>query len=134
MAWVLRLRAACAAVIVSLALLIAGASPAIAHATLVSSSPADGAVLASSPSEFTLTFNEPVAPLVLKLVNPDGKTDVLQASRARDASLVIPMRARLLTGTHLLSWRVISLDGHPVGGTVVFSVGAPDAAPPSFES
>ncbi|MEJ0078489.1 MAG: copper resistance protein CopC [Alphaproteobacteria bacterium] len=127
-----RLRAACAAVVVSLALPIAAAVPASAHATLISSSPADGAVLAAPPSELTLTFNEPVAPLVLKLVTPDGRTDVLQASRARDAALVIPVHARLPEGTHLLSWRVISLDGHPVGGTIVFSVGAPGAAPPSL--
>ena len=29
----------------------------------------------------------------------------------------------------MLSWRAVSLDGHPVGGTVVFSIGAPSAGP-----
>ncbi|MCG5482007.1 MAG: copper resistance protein CopC, partial [Ensifer alkalisoli] len=33
-------------------------------------------------------------------------------------------------GTHVLSWRVISADGHPVGGSVVFSISEADAAPP----
>ena len=29
----------------------------------------------------------------------------------------------------MLSWRVISADGHPVGGSLLFSVGAPSAQP-----
>ena len=31
----------------------------------------------------------------------------------------------------MLSWRVVSADGHPVGGSVVFSIGAASAAPPA---
>jgi copper transport protein len=36
-------------------------------------------------------------------------------------------------GTHALSWRVVSSDGHPVGGTLIFSVGQPDATTPILE-
>jgi len=32
-------------------------------------------------------------------------------------------------GTHMLSWRVISADGHPVGGVVTFSIGAASGPP-----
>ncbi len=32
---------------------------------------------------------------------------------------------------HVLSWRVMSADGHPVGGALMFSIGAPSAQPPS---
>src|SRR5262249_9186758 len=38
---------------------------------------------------------------------------------------------QLQRGTHLLSWRVISADGHPVGGTLMFSIGAPSGQPAS---
>jgi CopC domain len=31
----------------------------------------------------------------------------------------------LSRGTHLVSWRVVSADGHPVGGALTFSVGEP---------
>jgi copper transport protein len=105
------------------------ASPARAHATLVASDPADGAVVAAPPARFTLSFNEPVSPLVLRLVRPDGAAEVLQAPGGRKASLVIEAPAGLPHGTHVLSWRVVSLDGHPVGGSIVFSVGAPSAGP-----
>ena len=34
----------------------------------------------------------------------------------------------------MLSWRVISTDGHPVAGSLLFSMGAPSAAPPVAEA
>jgi copper transport protein len=40
-------------------LLLLGASPASAHATLLSVDPADGILLAAAPAAITLTFNEP---------------------------------------------------------------------------
>jgi copper transport protein len=101
-----------------------------AHATLVASEPADGAVVAAAPARLTLTFNEPVSPLVLRLVRSDGRSEVLQARSGRDASIVVPVPSGLPQGTHVLSWRVVSLDGHPVGGSVVFSVGAPSVGVP----
>lgn len=100
-------------------------SPALAHATLVSSDPVDGAVIAAPPRQFVLTFNEPVSALVLRVVDANGKALLLQNPSGRDASLVIRASDALPEGTHVLSWRVVSLDGHPVGGSVVFSVGAP---------
>ena len=47
-------------------------TPAFAHATLIKTDPADGAVLAQGPRTISLTFSEPVSPLVLTLVRPDG--------------------------------------------------------------
>jgi copper transport protein len=120
---------AIAAMIAALLVSAVGVAPARAHATMVSSDPPDGAVTPTPPAEIVLTFNEPVSPLVLRLVRPDSTVTVLHASAARDASLAIPLPAGLGQGTHALSWRVVSLDGHPVGGSVVFSIGAPSAGP-----
>lgn len=120
---------AIAAILVAAAVQVVFAGAAQAHATLVSSEPADGAVIAAAPSRLTLTFNEPVAPLALRLVAPNDTSTVVQATAERETSLVITWPSRLSNGTHVLSWRVVSLDGHPIGGTVVFSVGAPTASP-----
>lgn len=35
----------------------------------------------------------------------------------------------LAAGTHVLAWRVVSEDGHPVAGSTIFSIGAPSSAP-----
>jgi copper transport protein len=103
------------------------AGQAFAHAALVASDPADGAVLAKAPAELSLTFDEPVSPLILKLVEPDGSTVSLGKSRLDGNRVVLTAPASLGTGSYVLSWRVISEDGHPVGGAVVFSIGMPSS-------
>lgn len=114
-----------AAVTLALALLVAGAPPAAAHATLVRSAPADDAVLPAAPERFTLTFNEAVSPLMLRLIGPDGSSQTLDRFELKGSELSIAPPSGLGSGSHALSWRVISDDGHPVGGTTVFSIGAP---------
>ncbi|AZO81537.1 MULTISPECIES: copper resistance protein CopC [unclassified Bosea (in: a-proteobacteria)] len=108
---------------------LATAGQALAHAALTKTVPADGAVVAGAPGEFSLSFSEPVSPLVLKLIGPDGTARSLGRFTLSDRTLSIAPPADLGQGTHVLSWRVISEDGHPVGGSVVFSIGAPSAAP-----
>jgi copper transport protein len=112
-----------------LCLSLAAAGTARAHATLAGSDPADGAVMPAAPSGFALAFSEPVSPLVLKLIGPDGTARPLERFSLADRRLLIEAPAGLGEGTHVLSWRVVSQDGHPVGGSVLFSIGAPSQAP-----
>ncbi|RAZ78055.1 copper resistance CopC/CopD family protein [Mesorhizobium atlanticum] len=107
---------------------------AFAHAALVATDPADGAVLTQSPAQFSLTFSEPVSPLVLTLVRPDGSRLALTSFRLNDQTVEIDNPETLKSGTHVLSWRVVSADGHPVGGSALFSIGAPSAAPTAGEA
>lgn len=108
---------------------LATAGEALAHAALTRTVPADGAVVAGAPGEFSLSFSEPVSPLVLSLIGPDGTSRPLTRFALTDRTLSITAPSDLGHGTHVLSWRVVSEDGHPVGGSVLFSVGAPSAAP-----
>ena len=105
------------------------ASAALAHAALTGVVPADGAVVDAPPQRLSLSFSEPVSPLVLKLVLPDGQVRVLDRFVLRDSTLEITPPEGLGTGTHVLTWRVVSEDGHPVGGSAVFSIGAPGNVP-----
>jgi copper transport protein len=106
---------------------LAQAPAAFAHASLVGSDPLDGVTVASAPATLSLSFNEPIAPLVVRLIGPTGEA-VTPAFTAENDTITITPPA-LARGTHVLSWRVISADGHPVGGAVTFSVGAPSAGP-----
>ena len=109
------------------------APAALAHASLIRSDPADRAVVARAPAALTLVFNEPVSPLALRLVGEGGHTLELTDVAAVDATLTIRLPGPLPQGTHLLSWRVVSADGHPVGGALTFSVGRPSAGAPRPE-
>lgn len=108
--------------------LLASMPHALAHASLVRVEPADGSVIAAAPRSFTLVFSEPTSPLVLKLVAPDGTAIPLERFALRDSTLDIEAPADLGNGTYVLSWRIVSEDGHPVGGSAVFSIGAPSGA------
>jgi copper transport protein len=111
-------------------LLLALTARAGAHASLVKAEPPDGGVVREAPAALTLTFNEPVSPLVMRLVGPAGGPVALGEVAARNAVISIAAPG-LQRGTHVLSWRVISADGHPVGGSVIFSIGAPSAQAPA---
>ncbi|TSE07240.1 copper resistance protein CopC [Mesorhizobium intechi] len=110
-------------------IVMASTSQAFAHAALIKTDPADGVVLAQAPTQFSLTFSEPVSPLVLTLVKPDGTPVALTSFRLGEQTLEIDNPQTLKSGTHVLSWRVISADGHPVGGSLLFSIGAPTEPP-----
>jgi copper transport protein len=112
--------AARAALLAFLLTLLAPAA-ALAHAVLVASEPSDGTMFATPPERLTLTFNEPVSPLVVRLLAPVGEQEIV--IRQDGAALAIHPVTTLRNGTHALNWRVVSADGHPVSGTVIFSVG-----------
>jgi copper transport protein len=116
-------------VFVAMAASLSMLSGALAHAALVGSDPADGAVLPAAPPQIVLKFTEPVTPLVITLIAPDGQSSALDTATASNAAVTIPLPALQSRGTYLVSWRVTSADGHPVGGALVFSIGEPGSRP-----
>jgi copper transport protein len=128
-------RRSCSAVwlwLAALALLsvVAHPSPVFAHASLLASDPADGAVLASAPATLTLSFNEPVEPVAIRIIDSEGNASAVTQIGHDGSSLVLTPSAALGEGAHVVSWRVISADGHPVGGSLTFRVGLHAAALP----
>ena len=113
---------------------LAPAQTALAHASLISSQPEDGAVLSASPARVILIFNEPVAPLRMQVIDRRGEATQLTDIVQHNNSVILRMPGTLDQGTHALSWRVVSSDGHPIGGTLIFSVGQPDANPPALQT
>jgi len=99
------------------------ATGAFAHASLISAEPGDGSVLTEQPRAVQLRFNESVAPAVASLIDAAGKAhDVAMRVVGQSVEIVLP--ERLPRGTQVLSFRVVSQDGHPVPGSLVFSIGA----------
>ena len=104
-----------------------GTTAASAHATLESSSPADGQSVLTSPSEIRITFNEAVTTISggLSVLDADGKTvDVGNSEVVGGRTLVAPISETLSDGTYVATYRVLSADGHPVSGSLLFAVGA----------
>jgi copper transport protein len=95
-----------------------------AHASLVSTEPSDGSVLTLAPKTVRLRFNEPVQPAVISLIDAEGRARDDATVRVQDDIIEIQLPDDLPRGTQLVSYRVISADGHPVGGSLIFSIGA----------
>jgi copper transport protein len=116
-----------AAIVLLLIGAVLWAAPAAAHAALQSTDPADRQVLGVAPATVTLTFNEPVTPIAVQVLDGSGRA-VTREATSTDGMLQIPLPSGLADGSYLVSWRVTSLDSHPVAGSLVFAVGASPAS------
>ena len=115
-----------AALAILVGVLALGTTAASAHATLETSSPADGQSVLTSPSEIRITFNEAVTTISggLSVLNADGKTvDTGNSEIVGGRTLVAPISETLSDGTYVATYRVLSADGHPVSGSLLFGVG-----------
>ena len=100
-----------------------------AHAVLMKAAPESGAQLAVAPKELELAFNENVGPVFFKVLDRSGREVGAPAEIRIDGnSLFLPLGAPLEKGTYVVSYRVISADTHPVGGSFAFAIGEPVAA------
>jgi copper transport protein len=118
-----------------LPLLVACAGMAQAHAVMLSAEPKDGALLADPPTEVVVRFDEPVSMLEAQVLDPEGR-DLLApgAAESRADGLHLALPDHLGEGSYTVSYHVVSLDGHPVEGSLVFSLGhASGAARPAPE-
>ncbi|MEU0530632.1 copper resistance CopC/CopD family protein [Amycolatopsis tolypomycina] len=140
-----RLAAAVTAPVLALLLLVLVPGTASAHAILLDTTPGNWAVVDASPHEISLRFNEPVdAGLAeIRLLGPRGDAvkglpRPVHPDGRRDA-VAVTVPSALATGTHTVTYRVVSADSHPVQGAFSFSVGRPTpisdaaAAPASAE-
>jgi copper transport protein len=113
------------ALVAALLLLIGIAGKASAHASLVFTDPRDGTVLAQAPKTVQLRFNESVTAGAVNLIDATGKLRTDAVVDARDEAINVALPADLPKGTQIVSYRVISADGHPVAGSITFSIGDP---------
>lgn len=103
-------------------------APALAHATLQRTSPADGDTLSQQPGEVRLDFDEPVRAEFdpIKVTDEDDlRVDGGDARTLPDAhDIVVESLKRLPEGSYTVQWHITSADGDPISGQFVFEVGA----------
>lgn len=100
------------------------AGQAMAHARLVSATPAAGATVAA-PRVITLTFSERMVPAFsgFDVVNTAGTVIPVQTRVSADGKTLSGAPARALpAGAYTVNWRVASSDGHRMTGTTAFVV------------
>ncbi len=120
-----------AAAVAAVALVgLAAAAPAGAHAFLIRSDPAAGARLAEGPATLTLYFSEPFVRrsehVTLRRV---GGESVKLSPPASSAAIVHQPLPANLRGVYVVSWRVLTDEGHISLGQFAFAVGSSAALP-----
>ena len=110
--------------------LLLGAAPAFAHTRLQSSSPSDGSSLDTAPQQVSLTFNEPMQAgfATVTVVGPDSTQYQSGEVSTKGGTVTIGVAPLGPAGKYEIGYRVISEDGHPVSGSVAFTLTAPGPA------
>lgn len=124
-----------AALVLVLALVafLGTAIPAQAHADLLLSTPEDGAVLTAAPAEVVLTFSEELLPdtVVVSVADESGMAVRVLSLEVVGADVIVTWPPGMTGTQYDVNYRVVSQDGHPIEGTVAFTV---EAASPSASS
>ncbi len=108
------------------------AQVASAHATRVSSQPADNAVLTAGPDQVSATFNEQLQTTfaAMAVVGPDGNVWSTGQPTVQGAVVSVGMRPLGPAGTYTVNYRVTSADGHVVTGSWSFRLTVPGTGTP----
>jgi methionine-rich copper-binding protein CopC len=127
-----------AGVAVVLAFLVLGPAAVLAHASLVTSDPANGTTLAASPVTITATFAEAfdTTRSSMQLLGPDGATVAANgpSTASTAASMTIAGFGTLGAGTYSVQWTTITPNDNGIErGTFAFTVAAATgaASPPA---
>ncbi len=133
------------AILLALAMTLTTLISARAHADLLSSDPAAGAILEVIPESVNLEFAENILTVdgsedanQILVTNSDGERIDEQTVVVSGANVSTRLDQSAPNGSYSVVYRVVSADGHPIEGSFTFSVGEEDtnviAPAPSTET
>ena len=100
-----------------------------AHAQLVATFPQDGSSIQYSPSEIVMSWGEDIRSTKagFSLISTTGerfdfKYEYAFAKNTREGTVSLTPIKKLPKAAYLVSWKVISHDGHPIAGTFTFGL------------
>jgi len=115
-----------------------------AHAELESSNPGAGSVLSAMPESISLTFGEVLITLegekvnTIALSDPTGRDIPLSPSVVENTTLSTEIADlasnTFVPGEYKITYRVVSADGHPISGSISFTLKPDESAPTGSDS
>ncbi len=132
----MRLRAliATAVPVAVLAAVLVTATPAAAHDALASANPAADSTVAGDLDQITLTYSEPPlaaleSGIIISVVDPDDE-EVTTGQITVDGSTLTKPITITTPGSYTVTWRSVSVDGHPISGSYQFTSTGSTPSPP----
>ena len=107
------------------ALALAPAGPALAHAHVVSSSPAANAAIAP-PKQISVTFSEKLVPAFSKVAISMAGMNMavpVKTSVSTDGKTIVAVpQGVFMKGAYVIEWAAASADGHKTKGSIPFKI------------
>ncbi|MFE9245527.1 copper resistance protein CopC [Nocardiopsis sp. NPDC006938] len=118
------------------AVLLLTPAPALAHDTLIATTPEADQRLRAAPREVVLTFSGEVMDVSTAVVVLDSRAEPVDttAPLVEGADVSVEPLDELADGGYAVRWRVVSGDGHPVSGAFDFHVGEGGPPPPPLDA
>jgi methionine-rich copper-binding protein CopC len=118
------LRKLAASITISLLSAALTITPAFAHGTLVSITPAQDSIQTVPPTKVVLTFDEKITQNGngLTVTAPDGARVDIGKAKAADTRISVSLGPIKLNGHYVINYRIVSTDGHPVEASAGFEV------------
>jgi methionine-rich copper-binding protein CopC len=106
---------------------LAGIHTTFAHAVIIDSAPAVGAVISAGDVDVTLHYNSRIdhQRSRLTLISGEGTSQLLAISPDSAPDIVAAKIPNLAPGQYRLRWQVLAIDGHLTRGDIPFSVKTP---------
>lgn len=101
---------------------------AFAHAYIVNSNPSQNEELKKAPSEIKIEFNEPIQEGFHSITVRNSSGERVDSGQTKidpqhRKIVTVKLNKNVKNDIYSAEWRVVSADGHPVSGTIPFSVG-----------
>jgi copper resistance protein C len=119
-----------AAALLALLALLFTSGTAAAHDIVTGSDPADGATVATAPTQVSVTFDQAPQPglATITVVGPDGAHHEQGPVSTQGDVVSVPVGPLPTAGDYEIGYRIVSSDGHPVSGSIAFTLTTPSPA------
>jgi len=111
------------------------ATPALAHNSLIGSNPGDKSTVDVGPPNVELKFDQPVqqGAELNTVVVTDASRNHWEAGPVTVHGNVVstPLRVLGSAGVYTVGYRIVSADGHPVNGSITFTLSKPGNGTPA---
>ncbi|EWH22916.1 copper transporter [Bacillus haynesii] len=101
---------------------------AFAHAYIVNSTPAENQELKKAPAEIKIEFNEAIQKGFHSITVRNSSGERVDSGKTeidpQNAKIMtVKLKSKIKDDIYSAEWRAVSADGHPVSGTIPFSIG-----------
>lgn len=112
-------------ILLSISLLFVATTLSLAHSVVTKSDPENGAALRIAPKHIEVSFSKPTRIIKASVSHDKGDPSKLTLSTKEPTKMIRFSPVPTAAGDYVVKWRALSKDGHPLKGSLQFSITDP---------